>query len=76
MLPAVFDDGRLVVIFRDDSTGDTELLVLTKVDPKDVKEKYVITVAAEYIDDDIRSALVKFNRTSDEYKVIFTDYQK
>lgn len=76
MLPAVFDDGRLVIIFRDDSTGDTELLVLTKVDPKDVKEKYVITVAAEYIDDDIRSALVKFNRTSDEYKVIFTDYQK
>lgn len=76
MMPAVFDDGRLVVIYCDDSTGDTELLVLTKTDPKDIKEKYIITVAAEYFDYDIRSALVKFNRTSDEYKIIFTDYQK
>ena len=76
LMPAVLEDGRLVVNYRDSSTGDVYLMLLTKQNPDEVKEKYIINIAGNYIDNEIRSALIKFNRTNDEYKVVFTDYSK
>ncbi len=76
VIPAVLDDGRLVITLRDYNTGTNQILVLTKVAPEDVKEKYVITVAGEYIAGDIKNELIKFNRTNDTYKVVFKEYQQ
>ena len=40
IMPAVLEDGRLVVNYRDSSTGDVYLMLLTKQNPDEVKEKY------------------------------------
>ena len=75
-MPLVLDDGRLLLCYYDYDQNENEVLLLSRVDPSQVKEKYVITVAGRYINYDLKSALMKFNRTNDEYKVIFKDYSK
>ncbi len=75
--PVFLSDGRLFVSYYDYTEDENVSLILTKVNPEDVKEKYLITVAAgNYLDREIRSAFIKFNRTSDEYKIIFKDYSE
>ncbi len=74
--PIFLDDGRILLCFYDYESSQNDVLVLSKVDPSMVKEKYIITVGARYIDYQIKRALLKFNRTSDEYKVVFKDYSK
>lgn len=74
--PIFLDDGRILLCFYDYESSQNDILMLSKVDPSTVKEKYVITVGGRYIDYQIKRALLKFNRTSDEYKVVFKDYSK
>ena len=74
--PIVLDDGRLLLAFYDYEQRENDLLLLSKVDPEQVKEKYLITVAGTYIDYNLKSALMKFNRTSEDYKIVFKDYSK
>lgn len=74
--PIFLDDGRILLCFYDYESSQNDVLVLSKVDPSMVKEKYIITVGGRYIDYQIKRALLKFNRTSDEYKVVFKDYSK
>lgn len=75
-VPIILEDGRLLLAGYDYETRENELLLLTKVDPAQAKEKYVITVAGRYIDYDLKNALMKFNRTSEDYKVVFKEYSK
>ena len=74
--PVFLEDGRILISYYDYNDRENVVLLLTKVDPSEVKEKYIITLAGRYIDYDVKSALMKFNRTSDEYKIIFKDYSK
>lgn len=72
--PTLLDDGRLLMAYYDYTERENVLLALTKLDPSQVKEKYIVTVAGTYIGSDIKSAFIKFNRTSEDYKIVFKDY--
>ena len=74
--PIFLDDGRILLCYYDYESSQNDILLLSKVDPSMVKEKYVITVGGRYIDYQIKRALMKFNRTSEEYKVVFKDYSQ
>ncbi len=50
--------------------------LLTKVDPSEVKDKKTITLGCNYIEYDVRSQVVKFNKASDEYRIVIQDYSK
>lgn len=76
MSPVVLDDGRLVVGYYDYELRRNELLILTKLDPNAVEEKYIITVASEYLNYDLKRELMRFNRSNDKYKVIMKDYSE
>lgn len=73
-VPIVLSDGRLMLSFFDYDSMSNEVLLLRKLDPSEIKEKYVITVAGAYIDGEIKSEFIKFNRVSEDYKVVFKDY--
>lgn len=73
-IPTLLDDGRLLLSYYDYTERENVLLALTKLDPSQIKEKYIITVAGAYLGSDIKSALMKFNRTSEDYKIVFKDY--
>ncbi|MCR5656803.1 MAG: extracellular solute-binding protein [Butyrivibrio sp.] len=50
------------------------LSILTKVNPEDVKDKQIITLGCNYIDYDVRSHVVKFNKENENYRIVITDY--
>lgn len=73
-IPVFLENGKLLLAYYNYSSDENVLVKLEKVDPSQAKEKYIITVGGSYIPSDIKSAFIKFNRTSSDYKVVFKDY--
>ncbi len=53
-----------------------EVTRLTKVDPKDVVEKTVLTMAVQYLGYDVRKAIIAFNKSNEKYRISVNDYSK
>lgn len=59
----------------DDQTGKSVFTLYTKVDPSQVKDKTSIVLGSLWgVDETIRSAAIKFNKESDQYRIEFKDY--
>lgn len=52
------------------------LAILTKINPKDVKDKKTIILGCNYIDYDVRKQVVQFNKENEEYRIVISDYSK
>ena len=66
-------------IIADTSEGDSgvnTLVKLSKVNPEDVADKTVITLSGMYVDRDIASQIMEFNRSSDKYAIKILDYSE
>lgn len=71
------ENGNFVASYYDYSKEDNSengLYILKKVDPSQVVEKQTITFAGIYVDDQLRSQAVAFNKSQDKYQVIVKDY--
>ncbi len=55
-------------------TGETMVGRFTKVDPADVKDKDIIVLACNGLDWSIRTAIIDFNKTNENYKISIQDY--
>ncbi len=60
----------------DDENKETVLTRFVKVDPKDVKDKIVLTLACNDFDWDVRNRVVSFNKTNEEYRIKVEDYSQ
>lgn len=72
-------DGRVVACSMDwGRTGypDVEIIVLTRVDASTLPQKTVITVACQYLDWDLRTKVINFNKNNDQYRVVIKDYSE
>lgn len=58
----------------DSMDGGSYVAKFTKVDPADVKEKKIITLAMAYTNWNIRAEVIKFNKASEEYRIQIQDY--
>lgn len=67
-------EQEFLAITSDWDTGDT-LTKFTKVDPKDVKDKQVITFAMTSTDWGIRRLAIQFNKNSEKYRISILDYE-
>ena len=74
MLAAV-SETQLVALIDDESLGGETLSILTKVPPEEVKERQVITLGCYYIDYDVRTQVVKFNKSNQDYRIRIIDYE-
>lgn len=63
-------------MINDDTTGEESLMKFTKVEPKDVKDKTVLTLACNYLDWNVRKYVVEFNKTNPDYRVRIVDYSQ
>ncbi|MBQ7678745.1 MAG: extracellular solute-binding protein [Butyrivibrio sp.] len=72
---ACVTETQLVVCVEDDATEEEVLAILTKVPPEEVKERQVITLGCYYIDDDVRTQVVRFNKASTDYRIRIIDYE-
>ena len=73
---AMLSDSRVAALMQDWSTDPTtyQLIVLHRVDASEIKEKKVLTLACMYLDWDLRSMIVEYNKTNDEYRINVVDY--
>lgn len=53
-----------------------QIALFTYVDPKDIPDKEVISIAAYYIPYDMRTRVVDFNKKSDKYRITVKDYSE
>ena len=55
---------------------DQPILVgkFSKVNPEDVKEKVNLTLACAGLNWDVRTAIVKFNKSNEQYRIRIEDY--
>ena len=51
-----------------------ELGTLTKTPLDQIPERTILTLGAEYMDDTLQEAVIRFNRSSDTYRVTLVDY--
>lgn len=71
---AVLEDGS-VLVYYDDYEGQTDLVKLVKTESSKVQQKEIITFATLYEgDQSLEQAVVKFNKASDKYKIVFKTY--
>ena len=73
-------DGRIATVettwARDFSSSNSELVLLTKVPASSLAQKTVLTLATQSLSYNIRSQIVKFNRSSPDYRIEVADYSE
>lgn len=67
-------DGRILCILNDYISNKSEIAVMSKVDPKDVVEKKLLTLACVYADYNVSSAVIEFNKKNENYRITIEDY--
>lgn len=76
----VLADGRVVCVsgqWNSDYTERTnELVVLTKQPASSVPQKTTLTLATQYLDYNVRSQIIEFNKTNDQYRIEVRDYSE
>lgn len=58
------------------SDSSLEVWLLEPVDPKDVVDKKQITLGGYYIDFEVRSEVIKFNKESNDFRITIKDYSE
>ena len=72
----VTQEGRILVYYSDWSLGETEIVSLVKTPSSEVTEKVTLTLGGMYISQDIQSSIIKFNKSSDQYRITIKDYSE
>lgn len=70
----VLEDGRILAVIRDFSSGSCELALLTKVDSTQAMQKETIVLGTLSSNSTLRNAVMQFNRSSDKYHVKIREY--
>jgi len=74
----ILPDGRLLVISQTWGADRqiNEIIYLTKTPYSELPERTILTLATFYLDGNIRSEVVKFNRASTTHRIRVTDYSE
>ena len=75
----VLSDGRIVAVTYEDSADGPSrqvLVVLNRVDAASIQKKTELTLACFGLDHNLRSQIVKFNRSSADYRIVVKDYSE
>jgi len=69
-------DGRMVAMQWPEQESDPKLLMMSPRDPDSIPETVVLTYAAMWLNSDVRTAIIKFNRSQEEYRIQVKDYNQ
>ena len=72
-------DGRIVAVtydYSDDGPSRQQVLVLNRVDAAAVTTKTELTLACFGLDYNLRSQIVKFNKSNPDYRIVVKDYSE
>ncbi len=67
-------NGKILTVIRDWETNETEIAVIAKTEASEVVQKKVLTLGCVHISQNLQKAVVDFNKTNEEYRIIIKDY--
>ena len=70
------DSKTYIAVYYDEETWTQRFAKFTYVDPADVPDKTAISLACYYLDGELKRDIIKFNRESEEYRIIVKCYQQ
>lgn len=72
------EDGRIVALSQTYSSGESsaELITMNLTPTSEIAQKETITYACMWLDYNLRSAIIKFNRTNANYRIEVQDYSE
>ena len=70
----VLEDGKFIANYYDAEDWTSQTGIFTKVPKEQVADKYLINLACYYVDTDVRKAVLDFNRSHDDVRIVVTDY--
>lgn len=68
------EDGRILAMINDWESNDNGLALLTKTKSSEVAPRETILIGAMYSDSNLQAAAVKFNKSSDKYRISIKTY--
>ena len=75
---SILPDGRVFAVTQDyrGDSNETQFILLTRVDASTLPERTTLTLACMYLDYNLRSQIVKFNRQNQKYRIVVKDYSE
>lgn len=70
----IIDDKHFVAIYNDIENWEQRCAYFTYVNPEDIPDKEVLVLGGEYVNSEVRSKVIEFNKTSDQYRILVKDY--
>ena len=70
------DGSTFLAVYYDADLQRRVISRFVKVDPKEYKERQTLTLACAYIYDDLRRAVIEFNKGNVDYRIQIHDYSK
>lgn len=67
-------DGTFISSEYDQTAGKTVCSRYSKVDPSTIANKKTLTLGGVWIDEQVKEAVIKFNKSSDDYNITLKDY--
>lgn len=68
------DDKHFVAIYNEIENWEQRCAYFTYVDPADIPDKEVLVLGGEYVNSDVKSKVIDFNKASDQYRITVKDY--
>ncbi len=71
-----FDDGSFLSTMWDNESDNGGMIIaeLVPVPDSEVKPKYILTIGGLYLNYNVKREVFKFNRASEEYRIVIKDY--
>lgn len=71
----MLDDDHFIGFYNDMEDYTTRAGYFTKVAPEDIPDKKVLLVAAYYLNYDMKKRIINFNKTNEEYRIVYKEYE-
>lgn len=68
------DETCFAAIYRDVVEYNDIPAIFTKVNPEDIPDKKVLTLAGVYVGTDVKNRVIDFNKASDIYRIVVKEY--
>lgn len=70
------DADNFIAMYNDLVDYEYHIANFVRIPAEQVPDKDVITVATSYMDNELKQAVVDFNKTNEQYRIVTTDYSE
>ncbi len=70
----MIDDKNFIASYYTNTDWKMKIAKFTYVNPEDIPDKKVLSMACFYVDSQVKKDVIEFNKTNPDYRIMITDY--